>query len=246
MRNNLLTYKGSQVFSLTRATGACWSGAIRNQTWTERLSDHKINVTLFNMLPRSVCATYIYNSHPDRALPGIFLFFTPTQTDIICIPFFSIVSVLLFELFPAGKKTVFHTIFVLNMDISQLLNELRHIHKKMRYYNVNTFFSCHSCTIFYACLKIFINFTIFAKCVSHFSSRVIHYYSSKLIFNLVWNLKNQSLKFPWNKFTKNQPQKTLFLHPFFNQSQSCRWYSCSIYIIIPISISPLKSDFILS
>jgi len=42
---------------------------------------------------------------------------------------------------PARKMTAFHAIFLLNKDISQLLNESRLKYKKVRFFKVNTFFT---------------------------------------------------------------------------------------------------------
>jgi len=71
------------------------------------------------------------------------------------------------------KITVFWVIFLLKKDISKLWNKLEHIHVKNKILWSKYIFSCHNCTIFYVYPKIFINFTIFAKFVSHFSSREI-------------------------------------------------------------------------
>jgi len=64
--------------------------------------------------------------------------------------------------------TLFREIFFLKKDISKLTNKLGHKHENIQLIIINTY---HSCTIFYACPKIFINCTFFAKFVSHFSGR---------------------------------------------------------------------------
>jgi len=55
---------------------------------------------------------------------------------------------------------------------TKLLNKLGHMHEKIRLILVNMAFSCRSCTISYVYPKRFINGTIFAEFVPHFSGWV--------------------------------------------------------------------------
>jgi len=75
------------------------------------------------------------------------------------------------DIYLGWKKDRISCHFMLKKDISQLMNELGHIHKNIRFNEVNMFFSCHNRTIFCVCPKILINCTIFAKFVSNFSGQ---------------------------------------------------------------------------
>jgi len=58
---------------------------------------------------------------------------------------------------PVGKMLVSHTIFLLNKDISQLLNEWGHIEEKLQFYEVNTFIM----SLLHNCIPKYLSFVKF-------------------------------------------------------------------------------------